>query len=171
MHAGNITPAWGTLSGWSPEMDAAELARACGDAMWRDDRASRGLGMRLIAVEPGHAIVAMTVTDAMVNGHNICHGGFIFTLADSAFAFACNTYNQRTVAQQGAITFVNSAKLGDRLVANAVERQRAGRSGIYDVTVTRDEGFVIAEFRGHSRTIEGELVPGAHHRGALGARV
>jgi acyl-CoA thioesterase len=110
------------------------------------------------------------VTAPMVNGHNVCHGGFIFTLADSAFAFACNTYNERTVAQHCDITFVNPAKLGDHLVARAVERTRAGRSGIYDITVTRDEGFVIAEFRGLSRTIGGELVPGARLRGALGAK-
>jgi acyl-CoA thioesterase len=152
-------------------MDAAELARSCADVMWADDAASRGLGMRLISVEPGQAVLAMSVTAEMVNGHDLCHGGFIFTLADSAFAFACNTHNQRTVAQQAAITFINPARLGDALVARAIERQRVGRSGIYDVTVTRDEGFVIAEFRGHSRTIEGELVPGAQLRGALGAKV
>jgi acyl-CoA thioesterase len=141
-------------------MDHTAIARACAEAMWAEDAASRGLGMQLVAVEPGHAVLTMTVTAAMVNGHDLCHGGYIFTLADSAFAFACNTYNQRTVAQHCAITFVNSARRGDRLVAQAVERQRAGRSGIYDVTVTREEGFVIAEFRGHSRTIEGEIVPG-----------
>jgi acyl-CoA thioesterase len=145
-------------------MNAAELARACADAMWADDAASRGLGMELISVEPGHAVLAMTVTANMVNGHEICHGGFIFTLADSAFAFACNTHNQRTVAQHCSIAFVNSARLGDRLVARAAERMRSGRSGIYDVTVTREEGVVIAEFRGHSRTIEGELVPDAKTR-------
>jgi acyl-CoA thioesterase len=152
-------------------MDAAELARACADAMWAEDSASRGLGISIVSVDPGQAVLAMTVTDRMVNGHKLCHGGFIFTLADSAFAFACNTYNQRTVAQHCSVTFVNSARLGDRLVARAAERQRAGRSGIYDVTVTREEGLVIAEFRGHSRTIEGELVPGAHLRGSLGAKV
>jgi acyl-CoA thioesterase len=151
-------------------MDAGGMARACADAMWADDVASRGLGMALIAVAPGQATLAMTVTAPMVNGHNICHGGFIFTLADSAFAFACNTYNERTVAQHCAITFVNPAKLGDHLVARAVERTRAGRSGIYDITVTREEGFVIAEFRGHSRMIGGELVPSARLRGALGAK-
>ncbi len=152
-------------------MDAAALARACADAMWADDEASRSLGMELVSVEPGHAVLAMTVTPAMVNGHDLCHGGYIFTLADSAFAFACNTYNRRAVAQHCTITFLNSARRGDRLVARAVERQRTGRSGIYDITVTREEGFVIAEFRGHSRTIEGELVPGAKLRGALGAKV
>jgi acyl-CoA thioesterase len=151
-------------------MDAAELARASANAMWTEDAASRGLGMEIVAVEPGHAVLSMTVGQAMVNGHNTCHGGFIFTLADSAFAFACNSHNQRAVAQHCSITFVNPARLGDKLVANAVERQRAGRSGIYDVTVTRDEGFVIAEFRGHARTIDGEWVPGAQLRGALGAK-
>ncbi len=141
-------------------MDAATLARACADAMWKDDAATQSLGMQLISVAPGQAVITMTVTDRMVNGHKICHGGYIFTLADSAFAFACNTYNQRTVAQHCAVTFLSSAKLGDKLVARAVERQRSGRSGIYDVTVTREEGNVIAEFRGHSRTIEGELLSG-----------
>ena len=141
-------------------MDATALARACADAMWKDDAASQSLGMTLVSVAPGQAVLAMTVTALMVNGHNICHGGYIFTLADSAFAFACNTYNQRTVAQHCAVTFLASAKLGDKLVARAVERQRSGRSGIYDVTVTREEGNAIAEFRGHSRTIEGELVAG-----------
>ena len=147
-------------------MDAVEIARACADALWADDRASRALGMELIAVEPGHAVLAMNVTEQMVNGHDLCHGGYIFTLADSAFAFACNTYNQRTVAQHGSIAFVASAQRGDRLVARATERMRTGRSGIYDVTVTREEGFVIAEFRGHSRTIEGEIVPGLKSRSA-----
>ena len=141
-------------------MDATALARACADAMWKDDAASQSLGMTLVSVAPGQAVLAMTVTALMVNGHNICHGGYIFTLADSAFAFACNTYNQRTVAQHCAVTFLASAKLGDKLVARAVERQRSGRSGIYDVTVTREEGNAIAEFRGHSRTIEGELLTG-----------
>lgn len=141
-------------------MNAEQLAQACAKAMLDDDAASRGLGIELISVAPGRSEVAMTVADRMTNGHKICHGGFIFTLADSAFAFACNTYNQRTVAQHCAVTFIATGKLGDRLTARAVERHRAGRSGIYDITVTRQDGAVIAEFRGHSRTIEGELVPG-----------
>lgn len=140
-------------------MNAEQLAIICADAMWAEDQASRGLGMELISVGPGRAELAMTVTDRMVNGHNICHGGFIFTLADSSFAFACNTYNQRTVAQQCAVTFIVAGKLGDRLTARAIEKSRRGRSGIYDISVTRDDGTVVAEFRGHSRTIEGELVP------------
>jgi acyl-CoA thioesterase len=142
-------------------MDAQALAQACADAMWAEDHASRGLGMQLLSVAPGRAELRMTVTESMVNGHDICHGGLIFTLADSGFAYACNTYNQRTVAQHCAVTFLRSAKTGDQLTARAVERQRQGRSGIYDITVTRADGTVIAEFRGHSRTIEGEIVPNA----------
>lgn len=142
-------------------VNARDLAQACADAMWAEDRASRGLGMQLVSVEPGRAELTMTVTETMVNGHNICHGGLIFTLADSSFAFACNTYNQRTVAQHCAVTFLRPGMLGDKLIARAVERQKQGRSGIYDITVTREDGTVIAEFRGHSRTIEGEIVPGA----------
>ena len=151
-----------------PEPD--EIARRSADAMWSSDTASKMLGIVLEDVSPGEARLSMEVRPDMVNGHDLCHGGFIFTLADSAFAFACNSYNERTVAQHCAVTFVNPAKLGDHLVARATERTRAGRSGIYDITVTREEGFVIAEFRGHSRTIGGELVPGAKLRGALGAR-
>ena len=138
--------------------DAMTLARQCADAMWADDRASRGLGMVVEDVVPGRSRVAMTVTEAMTNGHGMCHGGFIFTLADSAFAFACNTYNQRTVAQHCSVTFIRSAQLGDRLVATAVERSRTGRSGIYDISVARADGTAIAEFRGHSRTIDGKLI-------------
>lgn len=150
-------------------MDANTLARACADALWADDAASRGLGMQLISVEPGHAVLVMHVTEAMVNGLGICHGGYLYALADSALLYACNTYNRRTLLQHGSMTVLNTAQLGDRLVAKAVERQRAGRSGVYDVTVSRDEGFVIAEFRGITRVIDGELVPGARLRGSLGA--
>jgi len=102
----------------------------------------------------------MTVSDAMVNGHGLCHGGFIFMLADSAFATACNSYNRRAVGHHCAITFLSPARSGDRLLARAIERSRASRSGLYDVTVTSEEGPVIAEFRGHSRMIEGEIIPG-----------
>lgn len=139
-------------------MSPDDLARACADAMWADDRASRGLGMQLGEVKAGRAVLAMTVTPEMVNGHGILHGGFIFTLADSAFAFACNTYDQRCVAQHCAITYIAAGRLGDRLTATAVERSRTGRSGIYDITVARDDGTTIAEFRGHSRTIEGRIL-------------
>ncbi|HSU04704.1 MAG TPA: hydroxyphenylacetyl-CoA thioesterase PaaI [Acetobacteraceae bacterium] len=132
--------------------DPAALARACADAMWAEDRASKGLGMRLDAVGLGHAVLTMQLTEAMVNGHGIGHGGFIFALADSAFAFACNSHGDRAVAQHASITFLRPGKLGECLRAEAVERVRGGRSGIYDVRVTGSDGRVIAEFRGHART-------------------
>ena len=135
-----------------------DLARACAEAMWKEDDASKGLGMELIEVKPGRATLSMTVQPQMVNGQRIAHGGFIFTLADSALAFACNTHNERAVAAQGSITFIRPGKLGDRLVATAREISRSGRSGIYDIRVTADD-VVIAEFRGHSRTIAGTWLP------------
>jgi len=135
-----------------------DLARACADAMWGEDQASQGLGMEIVDIKAGQATLAMTIQPHMVNGHGIAHGGFIFTLADSAFAFACNSRNERTVAAQGSITFIRPGKLGDRLVAEAREVSRSGRSGIYDVRVTAGD-VVIAEFRGHSRSIGGALVP------------
>ena len=135
-----------------------DLARACADAMWEQDDASKGLGMTIVAIGPGHATLSMTVKPEMVNGQRIAHGGFIFTLADSTFAFACNTYNERAVAAQCHVTFIRPGKLGDVLVASAREISRTGRSGIYDVRVTTGE-TVIAEFRGHSRTIGGAWLP------------
>jgi acyl-CoA thioesterase len=135
-----------------------DLARACADAMWREDDASRGLGMEILEIKAGRATLAMTVRPNMVNGQGIAHGGFIFTLADSAFAFACNSHNERVVAAQGNITFIRPGKTGDRLVATAQEISRSGRSGIYDVRVTVDD-VVIAEFRGHSRVVAGEWIP------------
>jgi acyl-CoA thioesterase len=135
-----------------------DLARACAAAMWKEDDASKGLGMELIEVKPGRATLSMTVQPQMVNGQRIAHGGFIFTLADSALAFACNTHNERAVAAQGSITFIRPGKLGDRLVATAREISRSGRSGIYDVRVTVGD-TVIAEFRGHSRVIAGTWLP------------
>jgi acyl-CoA thioesterase len=124
------------------------------ERMWQDDEASRALGMDALVIETDHAEVRMTVTDAMVNGHDIAHGGYIFTLADSAFALACNSRGQLTVAAGADITFVAAARRGDVLVAEARVRTAYGRSGITDVTVTReDDGAVIAEFRGRSRSL------------------
>jgi acyl-CoA thioesterase len=137
--------------------DAAEIARRSAEAMWADDKASQGLGMEVLEVGPGRAKLAMTLTERMVNGHGFGHGGFIFTLADSALAFACNSYGFRSVAQQCSVTFLSPARLGMRLVAEAMERHRAERSGIYDVTVRAETGTVIAEFRGHSRTLPERL--------------
>jgi acyl-CoA thioesterase len=125
--------------------------------MWSEDLASQGLGMELLSVTAGRAELAMVVRDDMTNGHGIAHGGFIFALADSAFAFACNSYNVRAVAQACDIVFAAPASGGDRLVASAAERHTFGRNGIYDITVTCDDR-VIAEFRGRSRTIGGQLV-------------
>jgi acyl-CoA thioesterase len=136
-----------------------DLARACADAMWQQDDASWGLGMELIEVKSGRATLAMTIRPQMVNGQRIAHGGFIFTLADSAFAFACNSHDERVVAAQGNITFIRPGKLGDRLVATAREVSRSGRSGIYDVRVATEDGTVIAEFRGHSRVTGGTWLP------------
>ena len=140
------------------ERTPEETARACAELMWAEDSASRSLGMELVAVGPGTAELAMAVRPDMVNGHGICHGGFIFALADSAFAFACNSYDRRVVAAHCAVTFLAPARLGDRLMARGAERQRFGRNGIYDVTVRDETGTAIAEFRGHSRTIEGTLL-------------
>lgn len=137
----------------SPE----ETARLSADAMWATDLASQGLGMEILEVGPGTATLAMTLTERMCNGFGMGHGGFIFSLADSAFAFACNTYDARTVAAHCAVTFLKPGTRGKRLVARAREISRSGRSGIYDVQVMQD-GVVIAEFRGHSRTIGGSLI-------------
>ena len=137
--------------------DALALARACADAMWAEDRASPSLGMRLEAVAPGQAVLSMTVGETMVNGHGICHGGFIFTLADSAFAYACNSHGERAVAQHCAITFLRPGRRGETLRAEATERARAGRSGITDVRVTGADGTVVAEFRGQSRLTGGHF--------------
>ncbi|MBB6628983.1 hydroxyphenylacetyl-CoA thioesterase PaaI [Nocardioides sp. KIGAM211] len=122
--------------------------------MWAEDRASQALGMTLDEVGPGTATLRMTVRDDMVNGHDIGHGGLTFTLADSAFAFACNSYNRRTVAAGAEIRFRAPTRAGDELVAVAVERERVGRDGTYDVTVTAGE-TVVATFVGRSKEIGG----------------
>ncbi len=142
-------------------MTPEDLARASAEAMWSGDRASQAMGMTLDEVGPGRATLSMAVRGDMTNGHKTCHGGFIFTLADSAFAFACNSYNQRTVAQMASITFLSPAHEGDRLTAVAQEIVRQGRSGIYDIRVTNQDGAHIAEFRGHSRTVKGTHLPEA----------
>jgi acyl-CoA thioesterase len=135
-----------------------DLARACADAMWKEDDASSGLGMKIVEIGPGRATLSMIVQPHMVNGQRIAHGGFIFTLADSAFAFACNSHNEKALAAQGNITFIRPGRLGDVLIASAREISRSGRSGIYDVQVKAGDD-VIAEFRGHSRVIPGTWLP------------
>lgn len=142
--------------------DADARAKACAEAMWAQDRASQALGMQIVRIAPGEAMIAMTVRPEMTNGHHICHGGYIFTLADSTFAFACNSHGPNTVAQHCAVTFLRPVREGERLTAHAVERSRQGRGGIYDVTVRDENNAAVAEFRGHSRTIAGDwLTPSA----------
>lgn len=138
-------------------MDPDDLARRCAAAMWEGDRASRDLGMSLDEVRAGFARLSMQVGEHMVNGHDLCHGGYMATLADSAFAFACNSYDVMTVAAGFDITFVAAVHLGDELVAEAQERLRVGRNGIYDVRVERRAPGgaveVVAEMRGRSREL------------------
>jgi acyl-CoA thioesterase len=136
--------------------DPGDVARRSADAMWAGDAASQAMGMRIVEVGPGTATLEMTVREDMVNGHGIGHGGFTFTLADSAFAFACNSYNRRTVAHTCEITYLAPTRLGDVLTATAVERHREGRDGTYDVTVRAAAG-VVAEFVGKSKEIRGSL--------------
>ena len=139
-------------------MDKLELAKAAAEVMWRDDNTSKWLGMKVEDVRPGYARLSMTVTPNMVNGHHLCHGGLIFTLADSTFAFACNSHNQRAVAAGGSIEFLAPAFLGDVLTAEGVEQALKGRTGVYDMKVTNQKNELIAVFRGKSATIKGLLV-------------
>ena len=141
-----------------PTVDTLALAKAAAEVMWREDNASKWLGMRIEEVRPGYARLSMTVTANMVNGHNLCHGGLIFTLADSTFAFACNSHNQRAVAAGCAIEFLAPAFLGDVLTAEGVEQALRGRTGVYDMKVTNQKSELIAVFRGKSATIKGLLV-------------
>jgi phenylacetic acid degradation protein PaaD len=137
---------------------ALDVAQRGAAAMWVGDTASRALGIQVTDVAPGRAIARMQVGPDMVNGHAIAHGGYVFLLADTAFAFACNTYGRVTLARAADVTFIAPAREGDMLVAEALERHRAGRNGIYDVTVRRVDGTVVAEFRGHSREMPTKLV-------------
>lgn len=136
------------------------LAEACARLICRDDLAARALGIVLDHVAPGEATLSMQLTREMTNAHGTGHGGVIFLLADTAFAIACNSYNRRTVAQHCSITYLAPAREGDRLTAIAREHVRIGRSGIYDIRVVDQDGRHVAEFRGHSRTIQGENLPG-----------
>ncbi len=138
--------------------DAQALAERVAEGMWSRDTASQGLGMRIVRVTPGTAELAMPVRKDMLNGHAICHGGFIFTLADSAFAFACNSYNLTTVASGCSVDFLAPAREGDVLTARAHERSASGRTGVYDVEVTNQRGEKIALFRGKSYRIKGHVV-------------
>jgi acyl-CoA thioesterase len=125
--------------------------------MWEEDHAARWAGMQIDHVDEGRAVLSLTVEKQHCNGHSICHGGVTFMLADTAFAYACNSRNQATVAQHNLISFLAPGRLGDRLTATATEISQTGRSGIYDVRVSTQTGQVIAEFRGISRAIKGQL--------------
>ncbi len=138
--------------------DARTLAERVAASMYVRDTATKALGIRIAHVGPGYAELAMTVRADMLNGHDICHGGLIFTLADSAFAYACNSYNLNTVASGCAIDFTAPARAGDELTARAHERQLAGRTGVYDVEVANQRGETVALFRGKSYRIKGHLI-------------
>ena len=138
--------------------DAQALAERVAAGMYARDNASQGLGIRIARVAPGSAELTMTVRADMLNGHAICHGGFVFTLADSAFAFACNSYNINTVANGCSIEFLAPTKEGDVLTAVAHERTQVGRNGVYDVEVRNQDGATVAHFRGKSTRIKGEVI-------------
>ena len=143
-------------------MDAKQLAQAVGESMFAADSASRDfMQMELLACEPGRARMRMTVREAMLNGHQICHGGLIFTLADSTFAFACNSHNKVAVAAGCSIEFLKPGQLGDVLTCEGVEQTLQGRHGIYDMKVSNQRGEVVAMFRGKSAQIAGSVLPGA----------
>ncbi len=142
-------------------VSAQQVAEATREAMWRRDRASLALGMQVLAIGPGTARLAMMVREDMLNGLDTCHGGVVSTLADSAFAFACNSYNEQTVASGFDINLLAAARAGDVLTADAVELSRSGRTGVYDVAVRNQHGLLVASFRGRSYTLKGQpLVPG-----------
>jgi acyl-CoA thioesterase len=141
-------------------MDAMERAQRVGETLFAIDAASKDtMGMELVTCEPGRATLRMTVRALHLNGHQICHGGFIFTLADSTFAFACNSHNRNTVAAGASIEFLRPGQLGDVLTCDGVEQTLAGRHGIYDMTVTNQRGEVVALFRGKSAQIAGTVLP------------
>ncbi len=141
-------------------MDAMERARRVGETMFAVDIASKDtMGMELLACQPGRAVIRMTVRELHLNGHQICHGGFIFTLADSTFAFACNRYNRNAVAAGASIEFLKPTHLGDVLTCEGVEQVMSGRHGVYDMTVTNQRGEVVALFRGKSAQIPGTVFP------------
>ena len=140
--------------------DAKDLASQVGRTMFAVDTASKDtMGMELISCEPGRAVIRMEVKPLHLNGHQICHGGFIFTLADSTFAFACNSYNKATVAAGCSIEFLKPGQLGDVLTCEGVEQTLSGRHGIYDMKVSNQRGEVIALFRGKSAQIQGTVIP------------
>jgi acyl-CoA thioesterase len=140
----------------SSRLSPQEVAESVRDGMFPNDRATKALGMQVLAVGPGTASLSMTVREDMLNGHGMCHGGLIATLADSTFAFACNSYNELTVASGFAVDFLAPARLGDVLTARCVEVSKAGRTGVYDVEISNERGDRLAVFRGRSYTVKGK---------------
>lgn len=140
------------------EAEAQELARKCAAAMYERDEAAREMGIAIEHVAPGEAVLSMAVRTDMINGHAICHGGYIFALADTAFAYACNSRDAVTVAQSCSIEYLSPVREGERLTAQARELHRSARSGIYDVMVEREDGTAVAHFRGRARQIEGRVL-------------
>lgn len=139
------------------QLTPQQLAEACAESMFSRDQASQQLGMKIQSVNPGKAVLTMTVDNRMIQGHGACHGGYLFTLADSAFAFACNTYDLATVASGCSIEYVAPAKEGDQLTATAEERSRGSRTGVYDITITNQDGQTVALFRGKSYQVRGSV--------------
>jgi len=142
----------------TPAADAQQQAERATAALFARDRASQALGMRITGVRPGWARVAMLVRADMVNGHGVCHGGIVFALGDSAFAFACNSYNENTVAAAASIDFLAAARAGDELTAEASELWRTRRNGLYEIVVSNQRGERIALFRGRSYRLDGQVV-------------
>ncbi len=142
----------------SNSVEAQRLAERVAEALYATDKTSQALGIRIVEVRPGYARATMSVRSDMVNGHHICHGGMVFTLADSAFAFACNSRNENTLAAAASIDFLAPSREGDELTAVASEVWRSRRNGIYEITVTNQEGARIALFRGRSARIDGHVV-------------
>tara|TARA_R110001583_G_scaffold26228_5_gene94551 strand:- start:70 stop:543 length:474 start_codon:yes stop_codon:yes gene_type:complete len=139
--------------------DEQQLAEACARVMYQGDQASQALGIQVLEVAPGRARLSMRVREDMLNGHRNCHGGMLFTLADSAFAYACNSYNRATVASGCSIDYVAPGCAGDTLIAVAEERQRSGRTGVYDVCIYNQQQQPLAYFRGKSYQVRGALLP------------
>lgn len=138
--------------------DCLDLASRCAQALFQRDQASQGMGMRLLAAGPGSARVGMSVREDMLQGHGTCHGGYLFALADSAFAFACNSYNDATVAIGCSIDYIAPARLGDTLTAVCTEQSRSGRTGNYDVRIENQQGELIALFHGKSYKVRGSVL-------------
>ncbi|MCF8468261.1 MAG: hydroxyphenylacetyl-CoA thioesterase PaaI [Sneathiella sp.] len=145
-------------------LTADYIAKTVAETMYRKDTAAQHLGIALKEIGPGRAVMTMRVADFMLNGHHICHGGYVFTLADTAFAYACNAYNQNTVAQGAQISFLKAVAPNSLLTATAIEKARTGRTGLYDITVQDEKGQTVALFRGNSHTIKGQMIPGLNEK-------